>query len=235
MTDYGIWLSWNNQTEAIKLPVLPPEISVSGSGDGDEHEVYGLGKINVIKSPGLSEYVIDSFLPALGHVGPWVNTSVDYEPKHYIVYEPKHYIDYIQKWRQTLQPIRFIYTGGGLEINTPASIESFEWKEVAGAPGDIMISLKLKEYRFFKAQRVKVVSSNKSTGLIKEEQRANERLTPTTYTLVAGDNLWKVAAKVYGNSNRWPELQKANGISNADLKRLRIGMVLKVPGGKANA
>jgi hypothetical protein len=24
-----------------------------------------------------------------------------------------------------------------MEINTPASIESFEWKEVAGSPGDI--------------------------------------------------------------------------------------------------
>lgn len=42
--------------------------------------------------------------------------------------------------------------------------------------------------------------------------------TPKTYTIVAGDSLWSISMKVYGNPYRWTDVWKANpSIVNPDL------------------
>jgi nucleoid-associated protein YgaU len=50
-----------------------------------------------------------------------------------------------------------------------------------------------------------------------------------TYTVVAGDNLSKIAKKLLGNANRWREIHELNKdlIKNPDL--IRPGQVLKIP------
>lgn len=121
----GIWLSYNNQEEGFELPVLPAQIDVSGRGDGTDHHVHQLGNIHVIKDRQLQEYAIESIFPSKAY--PFITAS--------IVLEPKRYVEYIQKWWQSKRPIRFIYVGPTMEINTAASIETFDWKEVGGTPG----------------------------------------------------------------------------------------------------
>lgn len=221
MSDYGIWLSWNNQQEGFELPVLPREIGPSIRGDGSGHDVYGLGKINVIKDHGLAEYTIESIFPAQRY--PFVTAS--------IVFNPKAYVDYIMKWWETKRPIRLVAVTSTMEVNTPASIEAFEWKEVAGSPGDISFSLRLKEYRFYDAQRVPVTQQTGGTTRIQKAKpkRPDERMLPRTYTLKPSDNLWKVAQKVLGDGSRWREIQRLNGITDAQLRSLPIGMTLKLP------
>jgi len=213
----GIWLSWNNQEEGFELPILPGAIGETVKGAGEGHEVMGLGNINVIKDRELAEYSIESFFP--GHIYPFITAK--------IVLEPKQYITYIEKWMASKRPIRFVYTLGSNDINKAVSIESFEWKESAGSPGDIEFSLSLKEYRFYGARRAVVINNNavKKTA----PPRADERNKPKTYTMVAGDSLWKVAKKVLGDETKWRDIQKLNGISDSELKRLPIGKVLKLP------
>lgn len=213
---YGIWLSWNNQKEGFELPILPREIGPSIRGDGAGHDVAGLGKINVIKDRGLAEYTIESIFPAQRY--PFITAS--------IVLKPKAYVDYIMKWWESKRPIRFVYVGSTMKINMAVSIEAFEWKEVAGTPGDIQFSLQLKEYRFYAARKVQVGRQQKP-----KPKRPDERVQPKTYTLKAGDSLWKVAQKVLGDGSRWREIQRLNGLSDAQLKSLKVGMVLKLPTG----
>ncbi len=236
MADYGIWLSWNNQQEGFELPILPREIGPSIRGDGAGHDVFGLGKINVIKDRGLAEYTIESFFPAQRY--PFVTAS--------IVLKPLEYVRMIMKWWESKRPIRFVYVGRNAytdaegrtisEINTAASIENFEWKEVAGSPGDISFSLRLKEYRFYAARRTEIVQQTSGGTAIQKPKpsRPDDRIPPKTYTLVAGDNLWKVAQKVLGDGSRWREIQRLNGLSDAQLKSLPVGMVLKLPTGGGN-
>ena len=54
-------------------------------------------------------------------------------------------------------------------------------------------------------------------------------LTPRTYTVVTGDNLSKIAKRVYGNANKWRVIYEANRdvIKNPDL--IRPGQVLSLP------
>lgn len=50
----------------------------------------------------------------------------------------------------------------------------------------------------------------------------------TTYTVKRGDSLWKIASKLLGNGNKYPQIQKANGLTG-DL--IKVGQKLKIPKG----
>ncbi|MCD9026053.1 LysM peptidoglycan-binding domain-containing protein [Cohnella silvisoli] len=220
---HRIELSYNSGAQKLELPIMPEKIEISGDGGGKVYTVAGLGEINVIKDRGLKEISFESFFPAADY--PFLQPNIPFRP-------PGEYVQMIESWMATKRPIRFIFAGG-YEINTPVSIESFDWSEVAGSGGDLEYKIDLKEYRFYAAKKVTVdtntVSINKAKTITKAPARPNEKQTPKTYTLVAGDNLTKVAQKVLGDSGRWQEIQKLNGITDAQLKMLQIGRVLKMP------
>jgi nucleoid-associated protein YgaU len=218
---YGIQLSFNNKQELIELPVLPGAIEIGDGGKGKSYDIMELGEINVIKDPKLSEYAFSSIFPVQRY--PFVVSDR--------LLGPAEYVEFILKWMKTKRPIRFNFVGDTFEINTPASIENFQWKEVAGSGGDIEYSMKLKKYVFYSAQRVQIIQSEVAgTALAKEApSRPNDRQPARTYTLVAGDSLWKVAQSQLGNGARWSEIQRLNNITDAQIKSLPIGKVLKLP------
>ncbi len=49
----------------------------------------------------------------------------------------------------------------------------------------------------------------------------------TEYAVKAGDNLWNIAKKHYGDSKMWKKIEQANGVAN--VKNLKIGQILKLP------
>lgn len=222
----GIWLSFNNEAEIFQLPINPPSIEIANDGNGKSYNVLGLGEVNVIKEPGLREISIDSFFPA--H---YTDHVVSSELK-----KPIEYIQIIQSWMKTLRPIRFVYNSKPIipsssensEINLPMSIEGFTWKEVAGTPGDIQYKLKLKEYVFYSAQKL-FVDETANQLEVQPPERPVEKEPPKTYTLLAGEGLWKVAQKCLGDGSRYKEIQQLNGIADHQLTELPIGMTLKLP------
>ncbi|RRJ62717.1 LysM peptidoglycan-binding domain-containing protein [Paenibacillus oralis] len=218
---YGVELSFNNRAEVLKLPINPSEIKVSESGQGSSYDVAGLGQINVIKDRGLTEYSFSGLFPAQ-----WYKFVTTDDLLH-----PVEYIKMIEKWMTTKRPIRFIFTSDTYDINTPASIESFTWKEVAGSGGDIEYDIQLKKYVFYAAQKITRETTNGGSQVQKKtaKTRPNDKQQPKTYTMVAGDSLWKVAQTKLGNGALWKEIQKLNGIKDSDLKRLPVGKVLKLP------
>ena len=51
----------------------------------------------------------------------------------------------------------------------------------------------------------------------------------TTYTVVAGDNLSKIAKHFYGSASAWKRIFDANRDQLTDPDRIRPGQVLKIP------
>jgi len=222
MSEYGIWLSWNNQQQSFQLPVNPGSIEIGDGSNSTSYDIVGLGEINVIKSPKLTTYEFSSIFPAQRY--PFVTASK--------VFAPREYVDMIKGWMATKRPIRFVFTGPSFDINEAVSIESFDWKEIAGGGGDIEYTLKLKKYVFYEARRVNVRTDQNGNQVLEKtsKPRSNERVTPKTYTLAPGENLWIVAKKTLGDGSKWREIQKLNGISDAQLRKLPVGTVLKLPG-----
>jgi len=223
MADYGIWLSFNNQEEGFQIPINPASIEMGDGNKSKTYDVAGLGEINVIKDRKLTTYSFSSYFPAQYY--PFMATD--------LLLEPRQYVEYLEKWMDTKRPIRFVFTGASFDINTPASIESFQWKEVAGSGGDIEYTLSLKRYFFYAAQRVTVAPSTatESTPVIRKEAppRPNDRQPPKTYKLLAGDTLWKVSKKELGSDQYVTEIQRLNGLTDDQVKNLPVGMELRLP------
>ncbi|MFH1827498.1 MAG: LysM peptidoglycan-binding domain-containing protein [bacterium] len=49
----------------------------------------------------------------------------------------------------------------------------------------------------------------------------------TTYTVVSGDYLWKIAQDLYGNPYKWVEIANLNNLTNPNY--LEIGQILNLP------
>lgn len=62
----------------------------------------------------------------------------------------------------------------------------------------------------------------------KGSRDADADITETSYTVVRGDTLWKIAVKFYGNGNRWRKIYEDNKDVLRDPNRLRAGQVLKI-------
>ena len=198
-------------------------------GDGNNsttYDIVGQGEINVIQSPKLTDYAFSSFFPARRY--PFITANT--------VLEPNEYVNMLQRWMATKRPIRFIFTGSTFDINEAVSIEDFQRKEVAGRLGDIEYTLRLKKDVFYAAQRVTVTTGQAGQQVIEKasKQRQDDREMPKTHTLAPGENLWTVAKKLLGDDSKWRDIQRLNGITDAQVKQLPIGMVLKLPGGTAN-
>lgn len=53
------------------------------------------------------------------------------------------------------------------------------------------------------------------------------RITGNTYTVVAGDNLWGIALRAYGDGYQWIKIAKANNLSDPNF--IHAGNTLKLP------
>lgn len=229
---YRIGLSWNNQQEGFQLPVNPGSIEISDGSKGQSYDVVELGEINVIKNPKLTTYRFSSIFPGQAYpfvVEPILGSEIVYDLHALTNVKTNRYVHYLTKWMASRRPIRFTFTGGTFDLNVAASIESFDWQEIAGSSGDIEYSLSLRKYIFYAARRI-TADPNSNQLITASAPRPDDRQAPKTYTMRAGDTLWKVAKTQLGDGARWREIQKLNGITDAQVRTLPVGKVLNLPG-----
>src|SRR5690606_2061268 len=58
---------------------------------------------------------------------------------------------------------------------------------------------------------------------------ATDAAPTTTHVVKAGETLWSLAARYYGDGHQWKELARRNGIEGEGPTALRVGQVLNVP------
>lgn len=71
----------------------------------------------------------------------------------------------------------------------------------------------------------KVPKKKKGTQPAKKPKKTSQRI----HYLKAGECLWSVARKYYGNGAQYPKIANANGISPSQYRRLPIGLKLIIP------
>lgn len=207
--DYHIYLSYNNNQEQIDLPVLPSNFEMTKNGNNKSAEVISIGEITKLGFPKQFTLEIASEFPAMWR--PYCNVS---EQK---LRSPYDYISMIERWRTTLNankkllPIRLVIVTDELTINSPVSIESFSFKEEAGQVGDYSYRLKLKEYRWYGAEKI-----NLDNNII-QKSRTDLRKIPQLYRVKSGDTVTSISIKVFGNDSHYWEIIRINGLTNSDL------------------
>lgn len=223
---YRMYLGINDGQEGFILPVLPEKIEISEAGNNKTYDIINLGEVNILNLPKLTEISFESFFPYQN--GPYVSSV--------LLFEPNFYINKIREWRLKKQKIRFIFTGGPLEINDLFSIENFKVTEEGGEVGDLHYSIDLKRYKHFEAKKVvilpdlsKETNTAVNTVVSTEVTRPVEKQSEKTHTVVSGDTLFLIAKRYLGNGTRWREIYNLNKGIIAIPEKIYPGQVFKLP------
>ena len=215
-----IWLKDRNNIYK-QFPVNPEVVSRESPFDFTTVKIASLGDIIVPGERGLKKYSFSSFFPR-----DYNASYCEYEN----FMEPWKWVEQIENWRDTRLNIRLIITG--TPISVPVFVEEFSLEpEKAGAPGDIYFSITLTEHRPFTAKQLVTDSKGKTTATpAKQAQTQSKDKKPTTYTVVKGDTLSKIAKAKYGDMAKWKKIYEANKKTiGKDPNKITAGQKLVIP------
>lgn len=215
------WVSFNNGSEKLRLPVNPETIRISISHGFEDVQVTQLGEFTVIGNEQMPEISFSSFFPR------------DYNPS-YCEYadfpDPWTCHGLLRKWQTSGRPMRLTITG--TPVNKAVTLRNIEIEpERAGHPGDIFYTLTFKEYRFVEFRKVGDTSSD-TTQTDSGQTRPNEVQKTNPYIVQPGDFLIKIAARpdIYDDGDQWRKIYDANkDIIGPDPNLIQPGMTLVIP------
>lgn len=189
-----IELSVNGRTDRIVLPVNPAEVEVSMPQLNQKQTLLNMGSVNLKGNRDLVTVKLSSFFP--GRSSPFFR---------YAETTPKLYKERLLNWKDGKQTVRLIITDMGL--NLAMLIDEFDCTIREGS-GDLSYSLTLSEYRELNVPAVSMTTKVRAdTGL---KERPEDKAAAKTYTVVKGDNLWKIAKRLYGDGAQYTKIYNAN-------------------------
>ena len=219
-TNYQLWMTGNGSSSKLQFPVHPERIDVYRGTNNETVRITGVGEVIIKQKPAADRVKWSSFFPNATFPGVQVSN-----PK-----SPGQYVQQINEWKDSDKPVKLVSTACG--ICDHYSIEQFDYYETGGDVGTIQYTIELKLYREVTARQVKVsIEEQKATVPRQEEPRVDDTVQPKTYTVVAGDCLWNIAKRFYGDGSRYTEIYNANpGVFNGRSPNLiYVGDVLTIP------
>ena len=176
-----IWLKQGKTN--FRFAVLPSEYELTSESNNTQVVVNSLGEINLLGKRKLKNISFSSFFP-----------KQKYSFCEYTTFPtPKESVKLIEKMKNN-GVLRLTMTGA--PVNMDCTIENFTWE--------------FKEYR-----KVKVKTTKKKEKVTKKvtpaaTERAAKEVKSTTYTVVKGDNLSKIAKNLTGSSANWQAIYNQN-------------------------
>lgn len=219
----------------VLLPIAPSKLQIQINGANKTHTLIDEGEVNVLKSPALTSIEFEALLPNVRY--PFAVYKSGFK-------EAEYFLKVLKRYVEKKRPFRFIVTrkkpNGDWLFNTNmmVSLESYTIKEDAKGQGlDIVVSIKLKQYKSFGTKTCAIQTSQTSADTPKvsmETQRPAENppeATDQSYTVVKGDSLWKIAKKFYGNGSKYTVIYNANKDKVKNPNVIYPGQVLSIPKG----
>jgi LysM repeat protein len=207
--------------DTIRFPVTPSEVSCEASAVINTENVNDLGSVSLFGGTELRTIPISSFFPNRQYS---FCTYSNVEP-------PYEFVSKIEKWQNEGKKLRYIVSDG--HTNIPVMINSFSYREQDGT-GDVYFDLSLIEYKEIKLN--KTTSSNNNSNNNSTDRTTENAPKPTgenkTHKVVAGDSLWAIAQKYYGDGSQYIKIKEANKDKYASLKNNNIiytNMELVIP------
>lgn len=186
----------------VTLPMLPETISIQMAAKFLEYGIMDLGTIKLPAGEELNEYSWDGTFPGANQKNaPYVKSWQD----------PKALQTQFEKFKSQGKKLRLLITE--TRVNTDVYINTFE-PSFSGPNGDIAYSIDI-----FTAKDIKITTepNNLPTVVLSNPPPAAPapRATPaassqSTYTVVQGDCLWRIAERKLGSGSRWTEIYNLN-------------------------
>lgn len=216
--------------DKMLLPVAPSKIEEKINGNNTTKKLINDGEINIIKKPGLTEINFDALLPNVRY--PFAIYKDGYRPASY-------YLEIIEKLKTNMLPFQFIISrtlpnGKVLfDTNMKMTLEEYTIKEDAKEGFDIVVSVKLKQYREYSTKTMQITIKQYKPIAVQVPTPRPVTNTPATntrtYTVKKGDCLWNIAKKYYGNGNQYMKIYNANKDKIKKPSLIYPGQVFVIP------
>ena len=218
----------------MHLPVAPGKMDIKIKNQNKSLNLINEGEVNMLKKAGLTEISFDLLLP--NKLYPFAEYQDGYRPA-------SAYLEELEKLKTSQKTFKFKvirkFPDGRLlfPTNMKVSLEDYTITEDAKEAFDVIVSIKLKQYRDYgpKSLNVKKNKSSVASVAYKAKRQTTNSPKPNkaiTYKVKKGDCLWKIAKKYYGEGGNWQKIFAANKgkISNPNL--IYPGQEFVIPGGK---
>lgn len=218
-TNYYFFISCNAETDCFLFPVLPEKVTYSDGIKNTSLTISNLGETTVIENPSADTISFSSRFPA------YLDQSVVVDK----LYEPTYYRNKLEKWRGYKKPVHFILSASFF-CNDYYTIEELSYTDEGGPVGEIQYNIKLKKYTEATIRKIDLSPKDSTKAEVTDEKKkVDNTVQPTTYKVVKGDSLYKIAKAKLGNGNRWKEIYNLNKNIIKNPNKLQVGWVLKLP------
>ena len=114
------------------------------------------------------------------------------------------------------------------------TLEEYTIKEDAGEGFDVIVTIKLKQYREYSTKTMKITIKQYKPIAVEVPARPattapKPATTSRTYTVKRGDCLWNIAKKYYGKGNQYTKIYNANRDKIKNPNLIYPGQVLTIP------
>ena len=211
-------------------PVSPSSLQLKIGNKNKTMTLINEGEVNLLKQAGLTDISFELLLPNVKY--PFAMYKSGFVPA-------KTFLDEIERLKVGMKPFQFIVTRAFpdgkmlFDTNMKVSLESYEIKEDSKNGFDVVVSVKLKQYREFGTKVCEVVTSaNTSTVSVQNNRPAENSPAPTTnktYTVQKGDCLWNIAKKFYGDGSKYTVIYNANKDKIKNPNLIYPGQVFVIP------
>lgn len=195
------------------FPVTPPEVKITIGSKNETVDLINQSEINILKGPSLVEIEFDARYPMREY--PYSRGGAD---RFFDQWEA------LKSAKENKKPITFSisrptksmkYHNGykpGWNTQLLCAVEEMTLHESYEYGDDVIVTLKLKQYKKYSVVQLK--KKDETTSSSTQERPTNDSNNNTTKTqthkTVAGDTLWGLAQKYYGDGSKFMTIYNAN-------------------------
>ena len=198
----------------ILLPVTPSKIQLKIKNQNKTMILINEGEVNLLKQAGLTEISFQIMLPQSQY--PFAKYKSGFQSAAFFLDELERLKT--ERSENKLVPFRLIIsraTPNGKNLfdnNITVSLEDYTINEEASNGLDLMVDIRLKQYRAYGTKELQVVQKPNSApqASIQKQRPAENPPKAKTYTVVSGDSLWAIAQRYLNNGNRYNEIYTLN-------------------------
>ena len=206
------------------LPIAPSKLTLKIKNQNKTHTLIDEGEINILKSAGLTDVEFDALLPNVKY--PFATYDGGFKTADY-------YLKIFEKMKVKKRHFQFIVSRKLpnnkvlFDTNMTCSMESYTIKEDVNQGFDVVVSIKLKQYKEYGTKKLKINKKKKAT--VESTRKKKTTDTVKKYTVKKGDCLWKIAKQFYGDGSKYKIIYEANKDKIKNPNLIYVGQVFTIP------
>jgi LysM repeat protein len=205
----------------VPLPVTPSKLQIRTKNQNKTINLINEGEVNLLKSPGLREITFEAMIPQVKY--PFAYYSLGF-------LNAAFFLQHFEKLKADKKPFQFIVIRilphgiPTFTTNIKVGFEDYTVLEDAKNGQDLLVNIKLKEYKNF-GTKIFDYDPETKTATIKITRPTDNKPSIKTYIAKAGDTLWSVAKQFLGDGGKYLDLMKLNKLNS---NTLEPGQIIKV-------